>query len=305
MRQAVADVFFDFTVGHEGFTPFMYCDTLNLVTTGVGNLIDAGPNNGGSSSAERANLNNVVSSAAMAPAMRLPWRQRGAGWTSKNPVAGDLVSPAEIADAWTKVKRQNEVISNFSQRGGFAYAGLTDITLDLDGMKELFNTTLRNFESTLASKYPGWNDWPADAQLATLSMSWAMGPNFKFPAFKNAVDNLDFAKAGELSFFKGGGGTLENRAGRNAENVEMFNNADQVQRSGGDPEELFFPVKNAAGIARVAVRSPSTASNGMGTAAKALAVTGVAGVTAAALFGLYQVSQGSDPLAFFKRKGWL
>lgn len=244
MRQIVRDKFFDFTAGREGFTPFMYCDTLNLVTTGVGNLIDAGPNHnpgGNSTSAVRARLNNVVSSSAMQPAMGLPWRRKAAGWTSKNPLAGGLVSPSEIAAAWTQVKRQNEVVPDFSQRGGFAYAGLTDLTLDMQGLKDLFNRTLNSFDKTLNNRYPGYENWPADAQLALLSMSWAMGPNFNFPAFKSAVDRLDFRAAAEQSFFKGGGGTLQNRTGRNAENVIMFTNAADVLKGGVDLDRLFFP----------------------------------------------------------------
>lgn len=244
MRQIVKDKFFEFTAGREGFTPFMYCDILNLVTTGVGNLIDAGPNHnpgGNSSSAVRARLNDVVSAAAMTPAMKLPWRLKGPGWTSKNPVVGELVSPSEIADAWTKVKLQNVAVPDFSQRGGFAYAGLTNLSLSMEDLKALFNRTLTSFDATLQSKYPGYENWPADAQLALLSMSWAMGPNFNFPAFREAAIREDFRAAAQQSFFKGGGGTMENRAGRNAENVIMFTNAADVVKGGVDRDRLFFP----------------------------------------------------------------
>jgi hypothetical protein len=260
MRQIVKETFFDFTAGREGYTPFMYCDILNLVTTGVGDLIDSGPNHnpgGNSPSIVRARLNNVVSPAAMAPAMRLPWRLKAAGWTSKNPVAGDLVSPAEVADAWTKIKRQNEVVPDFSQRGGFAYAGLTNLTLDMAAVKELFQNTLDSFNAKLASRYPGYETWPADAQTAILSMAWAMGPSFDFPAFKAAVDRLDFRSAAKQSFFKGGGGTIDKRTGRNAENETMFNNAADVLKEGADPDRLFFPssVAKSAGVLPTGVAS--------------------------------------------------
>jgi hypothetical protein len=230
MRKSVQDVFFDFSAQHEGFTPFMYCDTLNLVTTGIGNLIDAGVRNAFD-----------ISDRAMAPAMSLPWKFKGPGWTSKNPVAADTASQADIKEAWIRTKLQEQNVPGFSQRGGFAYAGLTPLTLDLQGLKTLFNKTLTSFDSTLNSRYPGYESWPADAQLAILSMSWAMGPAFNFPAFKAAVTNLDFRKAAELSFFKGGGGTLENRTGRNRENVLMFTNAADSLKGGVDPDRLFFP----------------------------------------------------------------
>lgn len=229
MRPVVREQFFQFTVDREGFTPFMYCDKLNLVTTGVGNLIDSGPRNGLDTSAS-----------AMAPAMGLPWFHKQGGWTPKNPIVDDSrASASEIAANWRLVK-----LAGRSQMGGFAgYANLAgnDLSLSMDGVKELFATTLDRFERTLIGKYSGWESWPADAQLATLSMAWAMGPAFNFPAFKAAVDRLDFDTAAKESFFKGGGGTLDEREGRNKENETMFHTAAAVVRGGVDPDRLFFP----------------------------------------------------------------
>jgi len=103
MRQSVKDIFFDFSAGHEGFTPFMYCDILNLVTTGIGNLIDNGPRNG-------FDISNV----AMAPAMGLPWKFKGPGWTSKNPVAADTASQADIREAWIRTKLKEQEVGTGS-----------------------------------------------------------------------------------------------------------------------------------------------------------------------------------------------
>ncbi len=305
MRQVIKETFFDFTAGREGFTPFMYCDILNLVTTGVGNLVDAGPNHnpgGNSPSIVRARLNNVVSAAAMTPAMRLPWRLKAPGWTSKNPLAGNLVSPSEVADAWTKVKRQNEVVPDFSQRGGFAYAGLTNLTLDMEAIKKLFGDTLRDFDAKVAAKYPTYEQWPADAQMAVLSMSWAMGPNFNFPAFKAAVDRMDFKSAAQQSFFKGGGGKLEpvgedpasHRAGRNLENYKMFLTAAEVVKGGVDRDRLFFPgtvgaspgqlPSGGGGIANISGSNPR-----IGQAAMA---AGALGGAAAIGWGIWEFFKG-------------
>lgn len=278
MRDSVRSFFTDFSANHEGFTPFMYCDSLNLVTTGIGNLIDAGPNHPGASSVERARLNNVVSAAAMLPAMKLPWRLRGPGWTSKNPVAGELVSPAEVADAWTRVKRQNEVVPDFSQRGGGKYASLTNLTLDKDALMALFNNTLTSFDNALRKHYQGYDTWPADAQLAIMSMSWAMGPAFHpalgFQAFKNAADIRDFATMAVQSTFKGGG-SITDKASRNAENFLMFNNAAVVERAGGDPDRLIFPgtgsgIGAGAGAGNVASADGNTKNIVVGTGAAIL-----------------------------------
>ncbi len=264
MRQVIKDTFFDFTAQREGFTPFMYCDTLNLVTTGVGNLIDNGARNGFD-----------ISPNAMAPAMKLPWKFKGPGWTSKNPVAAGAASSDEIREAWirTKLRQRDDaafIAAGGIAQGGFKYAGFTPLTLDLQGLKDLFNTTLANFDRTLASRYPNYPTAPADAQLAILSMAWAMGPAFNFPQFKAAFDAEDFRKAGELSFFKGGGGTLENRAGRNKDNVIMFNNAADVVKAGVDRDRLFFPGDTSTspgllptpGLGGIAAKAPSKVVTG-------------------------------------------
>jgi hypothetical protein len=280
MRPIVQKEFFDFSAQREAYTPFMYADVLNLVTTGVGNLIDAGPNNnpgGNAPSVVRARLNNVVSAAAMDPAMRLPWKLRGPGWSRLNPVAGAPVSPSEVADAWTRVKKQNEVVPDFSQGGGLAYAGLTNLTLDLETIRALFNRTLASFDATIAKHYPGYDTWPADAQQAILSMSWANGPNFSFPVFKAAADRRDFDAMADASFFKGGGGTPDKRTGRNLENQIMFHNAAVVERTGADPDRLIFPgtsgglvpggapgaVVPSAGIQVVSTRTMALAAAGL------------------------------------------
>ncbi len=266
MRLSVKNAFFPFTVKREGFTPYLYADTLNLVSSGVGNLLDAGPQAPPSAgtSAVRARLNNVVSAAAMAPALGLPWKIKGPNWNPdpKNPVLdtrGDATRDQVIA-AWIAVKTQNEKVPDFSQRGGGSYKSLTNITLDMKGLMDLFQRTLDNFDRVLSRDFR-YDTWPADAQLALLSMAWGMGPNFrsKFPQFSAAVDARDFNAAAIHSFFKGGGGTLEKPAGRNAENIIMFHNAAIVEGSGGDRETLTFPVEATPmpGLADVAKQASS------------------------------------------------
>jgi len=291
MRASVANSFFDFSAKREGFTPFMYADTLNLVTTGIGNLIDGGPRNG-----------FVVSPEVMAKALALPWKHKAAGWSPKNPITDNVpASTGEIVDAWTTTKLQAQKDPGFNTRSsGFAYQNLTNLSLDMQGLKALFDRTLANFNATLVSEYPTFESAPADAQQALLSMSWAMGPAFWpalrprpkepvgpgnipfFQGFKDAFDKMDFAKAAELSFFSGGGGTRTARTGRNAENVIMFRNADAVMKGGGDPNRLFFPgaVSPTPGGGLASALTPS----GLPTAAKV-------GLGAGIGFGLYKLGK--------------
>lgn len=271
----------------------MYCDVLNLVTTGVGNLIDAGPNQnpgGNSPSAVRARLNNVVSPAAMAPAMSLPWKLKGPGWTTKNPVALDgIVSQSAIAEAWTTVKRQNEAVPDFSQQGGFKYAGLTALTLDMQAMKDLFTRTLNSFDASLAKRHPQYATAPADAQQAMMSMAWANGPNFDFPKFAAAVQARDWAQAAVESYFKGGGGTPDKRTGRNADNVIMFNNANVVEKGGGDLDLLIFPGTSSSVVpVRPGVILPNTGIVSAGTAGKVALGTVAVGAGGWGLWKLWE-----------------
>lgn len=309
MRQVVRDRFFSFTVQREGWTPFMYCDTLNLVTTGVGNLIDAGPNHGGPSSAVRAALNNVVSEAAMAPAMALPWRIKGEGWTFKRndpnfPIGplGRLASRSEIAEAWTITKRQNAKVPNFAQNGGFAYQNLTKVSLSNADMKALFERTMNSFDATLARSFAGYESYPAAAQFAMMSMAWAMGPGFgtTFKSFKAAMESGDFKAAAEHSFFKGGGGTPDNRTGRNRENREALLFAVD---NGGDalPPFLQSVVAFAAGASsQTAPLTPvQTAQGGI---TSALMFAGLLGGLGALTYGSYEYARSNPRIQKFINK---
>jgi hypothetical protein len=267
----------------------MYADTLNMVSTGIGNLIDVGRFDASQSpSAVRARNNNEVSARAMAPAMSLPWKFKGAGWTAKNPVAGDDASPSDIAAEWTRVKQLNEVIPDFSQRGGFAYAGSSVLTLTADDVRELFEKTATSYATILKGYYPNWDEWPADAQFAALSMAWGMGPNFPsfYPSFSRAVRNLDFDTAAEESFFKYvQGGTKEERLNRNADNEHAFKLAAQVIRDGLDRDELLF----SDGIGSLPAGSPGThAPSKSSKGGSTLRVVAGLGLGTAGLYGLYR-----------------
>lgn len=229
MRDSVKRAFYGYSVRNEGFTPFMYADSLNLVTTGVGNLIDSGPRNG-----------MDTSESAMAPALELPWRRRAPGWTRNNPLAGEKVQLNEVRDAWVRVKTH----PMNGKQGGFAYENVTDLTLDAFDMQALFNGKLMSNEAEVRSRFPDWEAWPADAQFATMSMVWGMGAGALdgFPRWSEAVRRRDWNTAAEESFFRGGGGTKEARSGRNLDNQIMFLNADRVEKGVGDPNVLYFEV---------------------------------------------------------------
>lgn len=207
MRDSVRKAFKAFTIGHEGYTPFMYLDVKGLVTTGIGNLIDS-----------------------PSSAKSLKWVYKG---------TDTRASGADIEAAWRLVKSRQDL----KDRGGFAYASLTNIVLPDDEIDRLVTLTADRFINKLKKFFPGFDSWPADAQLGVLSMSWAMGPEFsvKYPRFTAALNKVvpDFETAAKESRISTEGNP--GVASRNADNLTLFKNAAAVLAKGYDVSQLYWP----------------------------------------------------------------
>ena len=211
----------------EGVLAFMYTDALNLVTTGMGNLVDASQSG---------------SSTPWAPALSLPW---------KNP-DGSLADQATIIAQWQAVKDGGV---NSSVNAG----PLTTIRLDSAGIQQAVQTTLDANEAILRRYFPGWDNLPADAQAAIMSMAWAMGAGFPstFVQFTADINAGNFAQAANDSNFQGVG-----VANRIAMDKAMLNNAQIVADNGYDPTVLYWP------------NLPTANANGWSTGAKIVALCG-------------------------------
>ena len=196
MRDSVRRAFPDFTDKFENRLGYMYTDKLGLVTTGRGNLIDTGP--------RRIVWNDPLGNADPAMALALPW------------VHGDdsFASAAEIRNAWWTVKRAWPAMQST------ACVNLTGIRILAGAIDELTFKTLDRMWAHLLGRFPDLEQWPADAQLALISMSWAMGSAFSFPAFEAFARANDWAGCSRECFMKGPG-----IAGRNAANAALFNKA--------------------------------------------------------------------------------
>lgn len=153
MRPAVAAVAVKFMARFEGYCPWMYLDIRGLVTTGRGDLIDP-----------------------VAPALVLPWTH----------LDGTPANTDDVQNEWRAVKAMQER----RKAGGGAFATLTKLRLTKETIDAMDAAKLARFELVLRTYFPGWDAWPADAQLATLSMAWAAGPAFSpgFPHFTAAVN---------------------------------------------------------------------------------------------------------------------
>ncbi len=207
MRQSVRDAFVSFTEKFEGSVNVMYVDILGLVTCGVGNLIDP-----------------------IGTALDLPFLRAD----------GSMASRAEIGSEWRLMK----LTPGLSHLGWTAAAKIAKLHLSPEGISQLVAGKLAANEHYLVemkNEFPDFSTFPADAQLAVLSMAWAMGPAFppRFPKFTAAMHRRDFAAAALLSHMED-----SHNAGlrpRNAADIVLLDNAAAVEKAGADPEVLRYP----------------------------------------------------------------
>lgn len=201
----------------------MYLDNLGLVTTAIGNLVDATTGN---------------PSAPWTPALALPW---------KHGPTGAPAFPNEIIDAWKAVKARQDLKDLGG--GNSQFSALTDLRLSEKDIDDLFAKTRDNSIATLkANGFPNIDSFPADAQMGLLSMAWALGAAFSkgFPKFTAAVDSGNWLTAALESHISNG--TIS----RNAANALMFTNAGAIAKGGLDPSKLYFP-HAATNVERAAI----------------------------------------------------
>lgn len=191
----------------EGVVPWMYLDILGLVTTAIGNLIDP-----------------------RQYAMKLPWRRRDGG----------LATPAEIITEWERVKN-TPALAKWGHR---AAEQVTSLRLDPEGIEQVVFGKLHEMNGRLAARFPQFEDWPADAQLATLSMSWACGPAFRFPRLEAALRDYDFATAAEHCHINEAGNP--GLVPRNRANKMLYRNAARSHAFHLDPDALVWPTDLAS-----------------------------------------------------------
>lgn len=203
LRQPVRDIFMKFNEPMEGRCNFMYLDAKRLVSTGVGNLIDP-----------------------VASALSLPWLKPD-------------MSPASQADvraAWNAVK--NDTTMNPANGGG-QYKKLTTLRLTEGAIDKLIMARLDMNVTRIQKTHPGFRDWSADAQLAAMSMCWALGAasESKFPKFWAAMDRGDFLAAADECSISGAGTVVK----RNLCNKLLLVNATRAKALGLDPAVLCWP----------------------------------------------------------------
>ncbi|MFD6274768.1 peptidoglycan-binding protein [Streptomyces sp. NPDC060209] len=227
MHQSVRDQWISFNDPLEGRVDFMYLDQKGWVSTGIGNKIDqtAAPNSA-PSAAER--------SASLALAGELLWLDAG----------GSQVTADLVAAEWDKVKGRLDLAS----LGHNAFKPpFTSLHVDDDEINRHVFAKLDQMELFLTGRpeFTDFGSWPANAQLATLSMCWALGPAFRFPKLQGHVSVRNWQGAADECHFTPDEGTIRIR---NKLDRAHFLLAQTVEGQGLPAEQLALDLSDVFGV---------------------------------------------------------
>lgn len=202
MRPSVRAAWFGFNAPFEGVVPYLYADVRGLVTVGVGNLVDP-----------------------VQYACQLPFRRPD----------GTLATRDEIVADFHAVKSD----PSMAKLGHRAAAKVTKLRLLEEDIRQLVDRKLTQMDAHLSARWRAYRDWNADAQLAVLSMAWALGPGFHFPIFEAFIKAGEFLLASEECKISEAGNPGVRP--RNLANRTLLRNAAMVHSDLIDPDELYWP----------------------------------------------------------------
>ncbi|WP_329416348.1 peptidoglycan-binding protein [Streptomyces sp. NBC_00704] len=228
MHQSIRDYWISFNDPLEGRVHFMYQDTKGYVSTGIGNKIDETRRDNSAPTAEER-------AASLASAGRLRWLVNGTDTEA---------GPDEIAAEWDTVKSHLELAAS----GHLAFQPpLTSLHVEDEEIDRHVFEKLDEMEAVLTSRpeFADFGSWPANAQLATLSMCWALGPAFHFPKFQGHVAERNWVGAADESHFTPDVGTI---VIRNKLDRAHFLLADTVETQGLPVEQLALSLSDVFGV---------------------------------------------------------
>jgi hypothetical protein len=201
MRAAARAYFAKFTEPFEGAVYHMYKDTKDLVSTGLGNLIEP-----------------------IELGWGLPWRRKD----------GSLATQSEYIAEWNLI---NDA-PNLAHDGWRAATPLCKLHLTEADVITLLHQKLSGNESILRKRLPDYDSWDADAHLFIHSMAWANGPNMAYPRMFRLLNKGDFRGAINECDINPKKGTI---ILRNAANRQLLLNAAEAEELSFDKEALNYP----------------------------------------------------------------
>jgi len=143
----------------EGSIEHMYLDTVAKVTVGVGNMLPS-----------------------VSAAQELPFLQKS---------DDTAASAADIAADFENVARQSP------GKIASSYQSYTQLYLPEDAVNALLDKRIDGFEAQLVRDFPGYSDYPEDAQYALMDMVFNLGNRglvSKFPSLTRAARDQDWAE---------------------------------------------------------------------------------------------------------------
>jgi hypothetical protein len=158
-------------------------------------------------------------------ALRLDWR-----------IGERAATQAEIRDDWQTIKALGP-----GNRTARSQAPLTSVRLTQAGSDALVRRRLEANVAYIRKFLHNWDDAPADAQLGTASLCWAIGAglNKTRPAFVDAFNAGDWLQCKQHARIRSDNnpGVI----GRNRDQERCFDNACTVAEHGLDPAILHWP----------------------------------------------------------------
>jgi len=222
-RPSVVAKFVQFSTPLEGDELAPYPDNRNLITVGIGCLLD---------------------SPGFALALPLTWQLPD----------GSKASNAEVVRQLSALKALD--LRNWPATSS-RVLGATTIRLTQDSVLALCSARLALIEPLALEAFPAFASWPADAQLFWASICWAEGAgaaginpnlarvlNMVPPGFLLAIEHAPDPR--HPGMFLGAAADISTKnnpgiAPRNAQNALALSNAQLVQERGLDPSVLYWP----------------------------------------------------------------
>ena len=141
-----------------------------------------------------------------------------------------------IIQDWQTVKNAHKASGSYDAPND---RKITQLKIPPLVIQDLTASRMADNERELVKSLPRFADAPADAQMATHGMAWAMGgafiPKDGFKTFADAFNRGDWAAAKANSNFKGA--APQRKAGHDT----MFDNAAVVAANKLDPDKLWYP----------------------------------------------------------------
>lgn len=210
VRASVRSVFHAFSVRYEGRIDHFYLDVRKYVTIAVGALVDP---------IELALPLTMVRASDGQPATR-----------------------DEIRADWHAVKARTDL----AKKGAAFYRPLCKLRLTLAGIEALTEQRFDENIGYIVQDFPAYPTWPADVQLAVISLAWAVGAGFKkeFPKFSAALRAGDFVTAATECNIRSDDPTTGEVVNpgvipRNKKNRALLLAGAEVVRRGLDPDQLW------------------------------------------------------------------